>query len=396
MNRLLRADAAIAGFLGRVHAGIRDWLTTPFPHAAGRLGLFRVLFSLFFLWHLSTYTGRFLGDVPAAHRMPMLLLAPFPWPGPMAIGILESLLVALLVVLCLGLFTRVVTLVVLVVALLYEGHFFSVDQEHATLVIAFYAPLLMGLFSGWGDTYSLDAVRARQRGLPPVATDAAEQRHVLPTRILLVLLGALICCSGIFKIAVEGTWFTEDGVLGYLFVHKNIEAAREGLADNHLAPLIATTPWLDKALQYATIALEMTFPLALLNRRLRHLYLASILVFHSVNGIWMATTFSAFGIVYGVFVDWEWLRRKLLPRLDAGPLIGVPTVGLVVGTFVLAALIGVLWNLPVTPRPIFNLAGLLDWQTIWYPVLPASLAWLVVAGLAILRNPVDTLRPSAA
>ena len=39
----------------------------------------------------------------------------------------------------------------------------------------------------------------------------------------------------------------------------------------------------------------------------------------------------------------------------------------------LAVMAGVLWNYGGYLRPVFNLGGLVNWHTIWYPVFPVTL-----------------------
>lgn len=50
----------------------------------------------------------------------------------------------------------------------------------------------------------------------------------------------------------------------------------------------------------------------------------------------------------------------------------------------LAIAIGILWNSSFGIRSIFNLGELLNWHTIWYPILPLSVAWLVVSLMQLL------------
>ena len=354
------------------------------PRAAGRQGLYRIVYALFYLWHLSREHAAFLGDIPEAHRIRIFLLAPLPgWPSGAALGLLESALVAALVLLLFGLWTRASTAAVLVLGLLLEAFFFSVDQEHATTMLVFYVPLFMVLGGAWGDTYSVDA---RRRGGAAVDPAGSAQPYVLPMRTVLVLLCGLIFSSAVFKMVGGGTWLSDRDVLSYLFVHKDIEAAREGLLGNPLAPLIGRTPSLGWALQLATLALELAFPLALVGERVRHVLLASILVFHSVNALWMATTFTAFLVVYGLFVDWEWLRRRLAPRPVLRRFGAAPPARLAGGVVALAVAAGALWNAGGALRAALNVGGVLDWQTIWIPVLPLSAGWLVVSVARLVRD----------
>jgi hypothetical protein len=99
----------------QLEALVDDWLTVPEANAAGRIGLFRILFSAFYLWHLSTYSAASLSGLPAVHRSRILLIEYLPKHSPQEFFELhESILVAALVVLMVGFCVRLVTAVVLV------------------------------------------------------------------------------------------------------------------------------------------------------------------------------------------------------------------------------------------------------------------------------------------
>ena len=386
-STLLRADAALARGYAAAHGWFARRLSTPLPHAAGRAGLFRIVYSLFYLWWLSRQQARYLADIPGEHRIPILLLRYWPgWPGPVTLGLLECSLVALLVLLLVGCWTRVMTAGVLVVGVLLESFFFSVDQEHATTMMAFYIPAFMLVCAAWGDTYSLDALARQRRGLLAVGVERTDRPYVMPIWCVLTILAALIFTSGVYKITLGGTWLRYDDVLGYLFVHKNLESAREGLPMNPIAPLVEQQIWIGWTLQVATLLLEFGFPLVLCGRKLRHLMIASILLFHAVNAIWMATTFTPVLIVYGLFIDWEWLRQRLLPRASAGAWAEPgPAWGLRLGAVGAAVAAGLLFNSAVPLREVMNLGGALNWRTMWFPILPLSLGWLAWASWELVR-----------
>ena len=166
----------------RVVQGARGWLTAPEPRIAGRMGLFRMIYAVFYLWHLSWVDGATLGLLPDAVWQPVYLLRVVPLRPPSALpGMLESCLVAALLLLLAGLWVRPVTLAVLLFGTLLEAFHNSFGKvEHGSVFLVFYLPLFM-LGSGWGDTWSLDALLARRAGLfCPAVSDRRAEKHVHP------------------------------------------------------------------------------------------------------------------------------------------------------------------------------------------------------------------------
>ena len=106
----------------RVVQGAREWLTAPEPRIAGRMGLFRMIYAVFYLWHLSWVDGATLGLLPDAVWQPVYLLQVVPLRPPSELpGMLESCLVAALLLLLAGLWVRPVTLAVLLFGTLLEA-----------------------------------------------------------------------------------------------------------------------------------------------------------------------------------------------------------------------------------------------------------------------------------
>src|SRR5436305_14500176 len=98
----------------RVGRCARGWLTAPEARIAGRMGLFRVIYAVFYLWHLSWVDGATLGLLPDAVWQPAYLLRAVPQRPPSALpGMVDSCLVAALVVLPAGVWLRPAPLTVL-------------------------------------------------------------------------------------------------------------------------------------------------------------------------------------------------------------------------------------------------------------------------------------------
>jgi hypothetical protein len=171
---------------------------------------------------------------------------------------------------------------------------------------------------------------------------------------------------------------------------QNVTAAMEGLPLNHLAPLIATSPLAYTVLRYQVVLFEGLFAFGLFNRKLRNFFLALAVVFHAVGGLWLGITFTPVLIVYA-FVDWQELWERLRPKRLV--LVGALSSPLLIWSAVsVALLVGALWNAGGGVRGAVNLGGLLDWRTIWYPVLPAAFVWWLMALVELGRSVVSLAR----
>ena len=367
---------------------LRSWLTAPEPRIAGRMGLFRMTYAAFYIWHLSWVDGAALGLLPDAVWQPVNLLQVVPLRPPSVLpGVIESCLVAALVLLLAGLCVRPVTLVVLVLGVLLEAFHQSFGKvEHGSVFLVFYIPLFM-LGSQWGATWSLDALRARRAGRATTSPIDDSWRHALPMRVTLLMLVLLFLSAAFAKVAL-GSWLRAPNLVTELLLGKNVEATLEGLPTNAILPFVATHPLLSESFRHGVVLFEALVVIVLVDDRLRAAYLAAALVFHALNALLLVVTFTPILIVYALFVDWQGVTERLTPHTRwITPRLGwVPSWLLTVGVLALAALAAWSWNLTHTLRGAIQLGGRLDWRTIWYPVLPLALAWLLRASLAILRT----------
>jgi hypothetical protein len=361
---------------------VERWFTAPEPAAAGRMGLFRILFGLFYLWHLSLFDVSLVADLPADYRSsPVLLFDRLSIdPSRLQLRLLDGVLVAALVLLVVGLRTRAVTGVILVAGLLREALLAGTNVENGNVFLVFYLPLFFLAVGTWGDTYSLDAALLRRRGGSTV--DAADDSwlHFLPARASLVVLVALFTSAPLFKTLRGGTWLREPDLLANLILSRNRVLAELGLPPNPLAPWIADHPPAGYVLQLGVLAFEGLFFLALFGRDLRNLFVASALVFHCLNAFFLAVTFTPVLITYGLFVDWEGLRRRVRPR--PLPLPQAPAA-YAIAALVAAVLLALTWR--AGADALFNLGGLLDWRTMWLPVLPLALLWAGRSAARLVR-----------
>lgn len=368
--------------LSNPNRAIDQWFTRPEPNAAGRMGLFRIIFCLFYLFHLSEHFSENLSGMVPEHHLRTFLIE---WIPPYALptwflALAEASLVGLLVVLMIGYHTWLVTLAVLLLGCIYEGWYISVDREHAAVLLTAFIPFFMSLSGRWGDTYSLDALLARRAGRPAVEPSSDSWCYFLPARATLVVLAALFLTSAVFKVTPGATWLKIPDLMGNILLEKNVNVARQGWPVNWLAPVIATRPWLYVPFQYSIILFEASLVLVLFDR-LRNLMLSTALLFHALNALVLGVTFTAVMIVYLLFVDLQRMRQRLFPSRLALPT-SIPPPLLIAGTFALALAAAVSWNSPITLRRVVDLGGLLNWRTIWIPALPFILIWWLVS----LRN----------
>jgi len=366
----------------------REWLTAPEARIAGRLGLFRVIYALFYLWHLSWVNGATLSLFPDAVWQPVYLLQVVPLrPATALPGMLESSLVAALVMLLAGLWVRPITLAVLVLGTLVEAFHQSFGNvERASVFLVFYLPLFM-LGSEWGSTWSLDALVARRAGRTPRSPSDDSWRLALPMRGVLIML-VLLFLSAVVAKYVLGDWLTAPDRVANLLLSKNMEAVLAGLRPCALWPFVVATPLMWASFRVGVLLFEGSFVLVLLGGQLRAAYLAAALIFQALCALLLAVTFTPILIVYALFVDWQTAVARITPRMRwlGDFLEGVPPGVLTSGVLVLAALAGWSWNLTPTLRRTLQLGGWLDWRTIWLPVLPLAIVWWLRASLALLKT----------
>jgi len=365
-------------FFQKLNQLFNNWISAPIANAAGRMGLFRIIYALFYLWCLSPNFSYLLSGYTGPKRYILLTRIFSESLSPFFFESLECLLVAALIILMIGFRVRLTTAIVLCVGCVLESFWASFDSESAVLFIVFYIPLFMLLGGGWGDTYSLDAILKKRQGFKCVEPTNTDGYYFVPARCLLVVLSALFFVGAISKIMGGGTWLNYPKYMAYFVLKQNITASMIGLPLNHLAPFIHENPFIYNFLRISVLLFEGLFFLALFHRKLLKFMIALALVFHSTGAIWLIVTFTPILIIYLVFIDWYAILQRL--RIESIHLFDtIPAHLLIAVTLVLAFLAGVFWNTGYSLRPVLNLGGIINWHTIWYPILPIALACLLVA-----------------
>ncbi len=359
------ARAALAAFDG--------WFRRPVPDAAARMGLFRILYGCFYLWHLASFDLSLLAGMPEEFRRYRILLGGLAGAVPSEAGLqaIDAALVCALVLLICGVRVQGVTAVVLVVGVFREALLTGVDLENSNVMLVFAIPLFMLVGGRWDARYALDAHRA-----PPLG-DA-----FLGARAVLVLLAALFSSSAVYKGFGSGTWLVEPTLLPHLMVQRSVKAALLGHASNPLAPWLAAQGWVGLPMQLGVLAFEGGFFLALLTPTLRSFFLAMAMVFHTLNATFLVVSFTPILIVYGLFVNWEALRRRVWPRMPTELPLAPPAAR--AGAVVAALLLAAAWHRGA--HHVFDLGGWLDWRTFWWPVFPLAVVWALRSAAQLARQ----------
>ncbi len=355
-----------------------QWLTRPAKNAAGRMGLYRIIYSVFYLWFLSPLRFAELGLVPTNQWKPTILLkvlSPLPDVG---YATLEMLLVMALILLLLGYKTRLANLVVLIVGFGLAGFRTGfLIQERTIVLIVFYVPLFM-LFSKWGATYSIDAVLKQKQGQLVPSPRESSWRYIWPARGLLVILAILFLSAAIVKF-LEVSWLVEPQLVGDFILAKGVKShLSNGFPIYPLGPQLGRTAALAIPAQYAVLLFETAFILVLFNRVAQAIILRLAPIFHSFNTLLLGIPFTTVLSIYAAFPDWQMLYERFYPKLlRVKGLDKLSPSLLVTGSVGLAVLIGLLWNTTAIPRQLFGLFGVLSYQTLWFALLPFIVLWIV-------------------
>ena len=120
-----------------------QWLSSPEPNAAGRMGLFRILYSIFGLWLSSHLHYGEMSLIPATQWNPIRLLFWLDSPPDALISSFESLLVSALILLLVGYQTRLATLCVFILGSGLTAIRMSLFMRDAIFMVQyFYIPLV--------------------------------------------------------------------------------------------------------------------------------------------------------------------------------------------------------------------------------------------------------------
>ncbi len=371
---------SLRGFFDWGVARVEAFFAEPEPNAAGRMGWFRIVFALLYLWHLSLFDASLLAGIPAEGREEMLVLAPFPdaW-SVEAFRWLERAMVAALVLLLVGWRARWMCGVLLVLGILREAWPSSVAIENSNVFITLHIPFFMMVAGRWDDTHSLTAWLRRRRGEPTVSPTEDAWPWFLGARVLLVVLAALFTSSPIFKGFLDGTWLERPDLLANLMLIRNVKAATLGLPVNPFAPWIASHPWFYQPMQIGVLLFEGLFFVALFGRTWRNAFLATALVFHSFNALFLVVSFTPVLAVYAAFVDWEALWRRVRPA-GGVPIPDLPPTVAIGLAWAAALALALTWHAGV--GAVFSLGGWIDWHRPFYALLPLA---AVVAAVQTVR-----------
>lgn len=364
--------------LKQLEKNYTQWLSSPAPNAAGRIGLFRILYSIFSLWLCSYFHYEEMSLIPTIQWKPILLLSWLDSPPYQLIPIFESLLVSSLILLLVGYQTRLATFFILILGSGLTGIRVSLFMNDALFMVNyFYIPLFM-LFSHWGQTYSIDAILAqRQDKVIPQPQDSS-WRYFWPLRGLLVIYALLMFSSGFFKI-IKKDWVFNYNFVGHLMINKALDSyLHNGFPINPIAVFLSHHRSLYIPMQYFALIFETSAILIIFIPIVRFFFFRIVPIFHFSNTFLMGIPFATVLGIYLAFPDWQTIYERFYPKaFRFNWLNKLSSKILIIGSLCLALLIGFSWNILPIFRYIFSWFGLVRLHTIWLIIFPFALIWAI-------------------
>ena len=282
-------------------ASAEAWLFAPGDPrrvAALRIGLGAVL-------ALRLATGPYLelARQPAALFRPISflhLLDAMPSPG--IVAVLQVVATAAAVLACAGVAARVTLPLAWAGALPLIAMTSSLGKvvHNDVLLLLTLVPLLPARSA---DAWSPGARRRRAGRAPGVA-------YGWPVRTALLVVAGAYFFTGLAKLLHAGPAWVTSGNLRWVLYASSDSAA----APNPAALFVADRPWLAHLVAFATLALELGFPLVLLRPRAALVLVPCVLAMHA--GIWVAMGLNYWPMavtVVLVLVDWAAVADRLRP-----------------------------------------------------------------------------------
>ncbi len=285
------------------------------PASPLNLGLCRLLFLSGMFFYYLPVDFSVWGTVTDAFWMPTFLFERLRWsPGsPETLMLLQVTWKLALALGAIGCCTRMSTLVVFGVGIYLIGlpHNFGKIHHSDALIVLFLGILAA---SRCGDACSVDAWR---RGRPGEPIPSGEYHW--PIRLAWVLFALVFFAAGVSKMRHAGwEWAASDNLAILLVQHHYHVANADPWTTWGLA--LAQVGWLCRLLAFHTLALELLFPLALLSRRARGLWVAQAFLLQIGIRALMGPDFGGFLLCYVFWIPWSALLRRapVMGRANAG------------------------------------------------------------------------------
>ena len=232
-----------------------------------------------------------------------------------AVGSLQTLWKVMLAFSCVGLFTRPSTLTAFVLGsyLLGLPHNFG-KVHHGNALLVFIQGILA--LSRCGDAWSIDRLHrtVRRRGDGATHAAAATGEYTWPIRLVQLLISLAFFGAGVSKMRRSGlAWITSDN-LAVLLVQRQYDAS--STPSTSWGPFVARYGRVCRLLAAATVAIELSYPLALVRREARWIVLpAACAMLGGIRAL-LGPSFWPFILCHLFWVPWDRVGVWLAPRLS--------------------------------------------------------------------------------
>ncbi|MBC7871580.1 MAG: HTTM domain-containing protein [Chitinophagaceae bacterium] len=371
----------------RIERSVNRWLTTPESNAAGRLGLYRIIYALAALIYvLPPSQYRQIALIPDFLWRPVLATLWLKSPPSMTfLTAVECFYIGSLVLLLVGLCVRLMTLIVLISGTLFTAILYSFGKlDHSDTFMRVYLPVVM-LFSPWGATYSLDAVLRQRRGQLPPAVSADSLRYSWPFLFLFWWLCIMFSVGGITKAIPPGQWIVDLNTLSKIMKEANLV-----LNPSILRHQFSELPIVPTLVLWMGLAFELSYPLAVINKNWRRFYLSSTIFFHMGTFLTLGIRFTFMLPFYIIFFDLYGLYARFFPKrlwILPSRFFARWSSPMLVGGSMLLAVVTVMSHYVIALKPIFRLPIIALENYGWYLAIilavygPATSLPKMLAGL---------------
>jgi hypothetical protein len=275
---------------------------SPDDLALGRMAFFGLLAVLY-----APYDFRGWADVSPVLWNPTWSFAALHLPimSGTALGIAQRVWKLALVGGCLGIATPVsiTTALVLGFYLLGLPHCFGKIHHYDAILIFVFAILAL---SHCGDAFSVDRLLARMRhGAPPAIAPSGE--YTWPIQAIRLLMALVFFGAGFSKLRTSGpAWIFSDTMAIFLVQHQYHLGNAVPLTGFGL--VVARHAWLCRLLAAGTMVGEIGYPLALVSRFARTVFVPGMLLMQLGIRVFLGPTFLAMMACNVFWVPWHCLR----------------------------------------------------------------------------------------